>query len=139
MGMALSVAVGRRNGSAGYVVLGGLVVVAIGAVFSLAVPQDISLLGNSQIASRTSPGLVDLVAAVATGFAGALALSRRDVAAYSAEVRRAAEEWLVSTPGATVTGVDFTSPTDVHVYVRQPVGALSFSSRKARTRSTPAC
>src|SRR5687768_7151531 len=81
MGIALSIAVGRRNGSGAYVVLGGAVVVAIGVVFSLAVPQDVSLLSNSQIASRTSPGLVDLVAAVATGFAGAIALSRRDVAA----------------------------------------------------------
>ncbi|MEU3092228.1 DUF389 domain-containing protein, partial [Streptomyces massasporeus] len=33
------------------------------------------------ISSRTSPGLMDLIAALATGFAGAVALSRRDVAA----------------------------------------------------------
>ena len=217
MGIALGIVVRRRNGSAGYVVLGAIVVIAIGAVFSLAVPQDISLLSNSQIASRTSPGLVDLVAAVATGFAGAIALSRRDVSAvlpgvaiaislvpplavvgvclgqgapdlaagamllfvsnllalvaagvvtfatfiapaderaqrgghrtglviatvavavtvplagntaatyamdrYSADVRDATEQWLASTPTATVTKVDFTSLTDVHVYVRQP-------------------
>jgi uncharacterized hydrophobic protein (TIGR00271 family) len=214
MGIALSLAVGRRNGSGAYVVLGGAVVVAIGVVFSLAVPQDVSLLSNSQIASRTSPGLVDLVAAVATGFAGAIALSRRDVAAvlpgvaiaislvpplavvgvclgqgapdlaagalllfvsnvlamvaagvltfatssaptdprgrrrpglvlatvavivtvplagntaatyavdrYSADVHRATERWLSSTPDATVTNVDFTSLTDVHIYIRHP-------------------
>ena len=217
MGIALSIAVRRRNGSGVYVLVGGAVVVAIGALFSLALPQDISLLSNSQIASRTSPGLVDLVAAIATGFAGALALSRRDVAAvlpgvaiaislvpplavvgvclgqgapdlaagalllfvsnvlamvaagvltfaafstsadlagqrgrrrpglvlatvavvitvplagntaaayaverYGAEVHRVTEQWLSSTPGATVTKVDFTSLTDVHIYLRQP-------------------
>jgi uncharacterized hydrophobic protein (TIGR00271 family) len=225
MGIALSIVVRRRNGSLVFVTLGGVVVVAIGAVFSLAIPQDISLLSNSQIASRTSPGLVDLVAAVATGFAGAIALSRRDVAVvlpgvaiaislvpplavvgvclgqgavnlaagafllfvsnllalvsagvltfatfcsapeqrgshgrrrsglvlvtlglvivfplagntaatyaldrYSASVRSTTEQWLASSPHATVTSVSFTSPTDVHIYVRQP-GQLPPSSQ----------
>jgi uncharacterized hydrophobic protein (TIGR00271 family) len=225
MGLALSLVVRRRNGSLVFVTLGGVVVVVIGVVFSLAIPQDISLLSNSQIASRTSPGLVDLVAAVATGFAGAIALSRKDVAAvlpgvaiaislvpplavvgvclgqgaadlaagafllflsnllalvsagvltfatfsppaearaghggrrhglvlvtlglvivfplagntaatyaldrYSANVRSATEQWLTHTPHATVTKVSFTSPTDVHIYVRQP-GQLPPSSQ----------
>ncbi len=61
--------------------LGGIVVIAVGVMFSLALPESYDLLGNSQISGRTSPGLVDLVAAVATGFAGAVALARRDVAA----------------------------------------------------------
>jgi uncharacterized membrane protein len=47
----------------------------------LVVPGSFDLLGNSQISGRTSPGLVDLVAAIATGLAGAVALARRDVAA----------------------------------------------------------
>ena len=225
MGIALSIVVRRRNGSFTFVTLGIVVVVAIGAVFSLAVPQDISLLSNSQIASRTSPGLVDLVAAVATGFAGAIALSRKDVAAvlpgvaiaislvpplavvgvclgqgavnlaagafllfvsnllalvsagvltfavfsspaeqqgghgrrrpgvvlvtlgvviaiplagntaatyaldrYTASVRSATEHWLAPSPDATVTNVSFTSPTDLHIYVRQP-GQLPPSSQ----------
>ena len=81
MGIALGIALGRRNGSVVYVTLGVTTVVVIGIVFSLVVPQDIDLLSDSQIASRTSPGLVDLVAAIATGFAGAIALCRRDVAA----------------------------------------------------------
>lgn len=214
MGIALGIVLAHRNGSVPYVVLGGAVVVAIGAVFSLAVPQDVSLLGNSQISSRTSPGLADLAAAVATGFAGSIALSRRDVAAvlpgvaiaislvpplavvgvclgqgapdlalgafvlffsnllamvaagtltfatlnpptasgapshrrqglvitilalvvavpligntaavyaldrYTAEVQSTTEDWLASTPDATVTGVDFTSLTDVHIKLR---------------------
>ena len=44
-------------------------------------PGNYDLLGNPQISGRTSPGLLDLIAAVATGFAGAIALARRDVAA----------------------------------------------------------
>jgi uncharacterized hydrophobic protein (TIGR00271 family) len=84
MGIALGVAkatgsVVRR--SAGYVVLGSILVVAIGVLFSLVVPGDVELLSNPQIAGRTSPGLLDLAAAVATGFAGAIALARKDVAA----------------------------------------------------------
>jgi uncharacterized hydrophobic protein (TIGR00271 family) len=81
MGIALAIVLGRRSGSVVYVTVGAIVVVVIGIVFSLVVPQDIALLSNSQIASRTSPGLADLVAAIATGFAGSIALCRRDVAA----------------------------------------------------------
>jgi uncharacterized hydrophobic protein (TIGR00271 family) len=81
MGFALSIVMGRRTGSLRFVVLGAVLVIAIGAVCSLVVPQNIALLSDGQIASRTSPGLADLVAAIATGFAGAVALSRKDVAA----------------------------------------------------------
>jgi len=84
MGIALGLAKADRRAtlSAGWFVLRGLVlVVGIGALFSLVIPTTFDLLSNSQIASRTSPGLLDLVAAVATGFAGAVALARRDVAA----------------------------------------------------------
>ena len=84
MGIALGIA--RRStptvrSSARFVLLGALLVVAVGAVFAQLLPSSYDLLGNSQIASRTSPGLLDMVAAVATGFAGAVALARRDVAA----------------------------------------------------------
>ncbi|MFC8720686.1 DUF389 domain-containing protein [Kitasatospora sp. NPDC057198] len=81
MGIALG-AVRRSIGGAGWFVLGGVaLVVAIGALASLVVPSDYDLLADSQIAGRTSPGLLDLAAALATGFAGAVALARRDVAA----------------------------------------------------------
>lgn len=84
MGMALGLA--KRDGrttrrSAVFVALGVVLVVGIGVVFSLVVPSSYDLLGNSQIAGRTSPGLLDLAAAIATGFAGAIAFARRDVAA----------------------------------------------------------
>lgn len=84
MGIALGIA--RRNQrttrtATRYALFGAGLVVLIGVAFSLVVPGSFDLLGNSQIAGRTSPGLLDLVAAVATGFAGAVALARRDVAA----------------------------------------------------------
>lgn len=84
MGMALGIAKletgGVRKGGR-FVFFGSLVVIFVGALFALGVPGGYDLLGNEQIASRTSPGLLSLVAAVATGFAGAVALARRDVAA----------------------------------------------------------
>lgn len=228
MGIALGIVLGRRTGSLLYVTLGAAAVVAIGAAFSLAVPQDISLLSNSQISSRTSPGLADLVAAIATGFAGSIALSRRDVAAvlpgvaiaislvpplavvgvclgqgapdlaagalllflsnllamvaagiltfaalnpagatahrrqglvittlavviaiplvgntaavyaldrYTAEVQSTTEDWLASTPDASVTSVDFTSPTDVHIHIRHTGELPSYSDLLADLRN----
>jgi len=84
MGIALGLAKGSRSailGAARFVTLGALAVVAIGVLFSLVVPSTVNLLANSQISGRTSPGLLDLAAAIATGFAGAIALARRDVAA----------------------------------------------------------
>jgi uncharacterized hydrophobic protein (TIGR00271 family) len=84
MGVALGVVL--RDGrltrrAAAFVLLGALLVVVVGALFALLVPSSYDLLGNSQISGRVSPGLFDLVAAVATGFAGAVGLTRRDVAA----------------------------------------------------------
>ncbi|MFR9673574.1 DUF389 domain-containing protein [Streptomyces sp. TR06-5] len=81
MGIAVESVQRRRTGSVLTVLLGSLLVVAVGALFSVAVPPDYDLLSNSQVASRTSPGLMDLVAAMATGLAGAVALARRDVSA----------------------------------------------------------
>ena len=83
MGIALGVAKGSRKtgfGAGWFVLRGAILVVGVGVLFSLALPGSFDLLGNSQIASRTSPGFLDLVAAIATGFAGAIALARRDVA-----------------------------------------------------------
>jgi uncharacterized hydrophobic protein (TIGR00271 family) len=84
MGIALALATrtsGAARRSARFVLTGGLLVVLIGTVFGWALPASFDLVSNSQITGRTSPGLLDLVAAVATGFAGAIALARRDVSA----------------------------------------------------------
>jgi len=81
MGIALAAVKRQRNGSVRYVCLGSLLVITIGSAFSLVLPSTYALLNNSQIASRVSPNLVDLVAALATGLAGAVALARRAVGA----------------------------------------------------------
>jgi uncharacterized hydrophobic protein (TIGR00271 family) len=80
MGVALGVVKRARTGAVGFVAAGAVLVVVVGVVSSAGVPGTYDLLDNSQIASRTSPGLVDLVAALATGLAGAVALARRDLA-----------------------------------------------------------
>lgn len=84
MGIALGVAKrdpATTSRATRFALTGAVLVVLVGVCFSLLLPGTFDLLGNSQIASRTSPGLLDLIAAVATGFAGAVALARRDVAA----------------------------------------------------------
>ncbi|WP_432135108.1 MULTISPECIES: TIGR00341 family protein [unclassified Streptomyces] len=81
MGIALGSVKRHRTGSAAVVLFACLLVIAIGMLMAVALPGDYDLLSNSQISSRTSPGLMDLIAALATGFAGAVALARRDVAA----------------------------------------------------------
>jgi uncharacterized hydrophobic protein (TIGR00271 family) len=65
--------------SARLVLLAGLAVVAIGALCAVVLPELVPLDRNSQITSRVSPTLIDLVAAAATGLAGALAIARRDI------------------------------------------------------------
>src|SRR5258705_9661520 len=82
MGMALGIVTADRRQllrSAGFVALGLVAVIGVGVLTSLAVPGNVNLLANSQVSSRTSPRLADLAAAVATGLAGAVGLSRRDV------------------------------------------------------------
>ncbi|WP_037628794.1 TIGR00341 family protein [Streptomyces aureus] len=81
MGIALGSVQRRRTGSVRVVLTACVLVIAVGVAFALLIPGDQDLLSNSQITSRTSPGLMDLVAALATGFAGAVALARRDVGA----------------------------------------------------------
>ncbi len=81
MGIALGLVKGERLGGVRYLLLGSALVVLVGALFSLVLPGAYDLISNSQITGRTSPGLIDLIAAIATGLAGAIALSRRDVAA----------------------------------------------------------
>ena len=81
MGIALAIAKRQPNRSIAYASSGALLVVLVGLVFSQLLPADYVLLDNSQIASRVSPGVVDMIAALATGLAGAVALARRDVAA----------------------------------------------------------
>jgi uncharacterized hydrophobic protein (TIGR00271 family) len=69
----------RVLASAVTVLLGAAAVVAIGWLLAAVLPDVVPLARNSQITGRTSPGLIDLVAAIATGFVGAYGLARKDV------------------------------------------------------------
>jgi len=81
-GIAVAIAFGELRPllvSAATLVLAVLVVVVLAAALSWALPELEALRQNSQISSRVSPTLVDLVAAALTGLAGSLAISRRDI------------------------------------------------------------
>ena len=54
-------------------------VIAIGALLAVLLPELHQLDDNSQVTSRVSPTIVDLVAAATTGLAGAFAVGRRDI------------------------------------------------------------
>ena len=61
------------------VVLGALAAIAIGYAVGLTTPNEIVAATNSQVASRVDPDLIDLLAALATGVVGSIALVRRDI------------------------------------------------------------
>ena len=82
MGIALGIVRGdgRLVARSGAFVAGGVVlVVGIGLLASAMLPRTTDLLTNPQVTGRTSPTLVDMIAAIATGLAGAVGMSRRDV------------------------------------------------------------
>ncbi len=82
LGIGLGVVTGARAPvvrAVGYVLGGMTVVVLLGVLVTLVLPATTGVLDNSQVTGRTSPGLADLVAAIATGLAGAVALARRDL------------------------------------------------------------
>ncbi|KJL41977.1 hypothetical protein RS82_02594 [Microbacterium trichothecenolyticum] len=64
-----------------WVLLGLVIVIVLGLAFSLFVATPESLETNSQVLGRTSPSFMDLVAALATGFAGGFAMCRKDLSA----------------------------------------------------------
>jgi uncharacterized hydrophobic protein (TIGR00271 family) len=83
LGIGLGIVAGDRSAilrSVGYVLGGMLVVIALGLLVTLVLPATTGVAGNSQVTGRTAPGVGDLAAAFATGFAGAIALTRRDLA-----------------------------------------------------------
>ncbi|MCH9815258.1 MAG: TIGR00341 family protein [Actinomycetia bacterium] len=61
------------------IVLGASAVIVIGFVFGLSDLLNTAVEGNPQVTGRVNPGLIDLVAALATGLVGAFALVRSDV------------------------------------------------------------
>jgi uncharacterized hydrophobic protein (TIGR00271 family) len=82
LGIALAAALADRTNllrSVALVVLGALAVIAVGYAMGLITAVPVVAADNSQVASRVSPKLVDLVAALATGAVGAVALCRSDI------------------------------------------------------------
>ena len=82
MAVGLGVVIGqpRRTGMAMLTVLGGAIaVIGLAALLFWLLPEVVPIQSNDQILARTSPSMLDLAAAVATGFAGAFGLARRDV------------------------------------------------------------
>jgi uncharacterized hydrophobic protein (TIGR00271 family) len=82
MGLAFAVSIGDRKAIATSLVisLGGIATsIAVGYLLSLVANSAFDPTTNSQIMARTAPRLVDLLAAVATGLAGAFATGRQDV------------------------------------------------------------
>jgi uncharacterized hydrophobic protein (TIGR00271 family) len=82
LGTALAIVLADRQQiahSLGMLLAGAAAVVVVGYLLGLLVQLDVVAATNSQVASRVSPRLIDLVAALATGLVGALALVRSDV------------------------------------------------------------
>jgi uncharacterized hydrophobic protein (TIGR00271 family) len=61
------------------VVVGAAAVVVIGWLMGLFVPYPVVAAANTQVAARVTPRIVDLVAALATGAVGSVALARSDI------------------------------------------------------------
>ncbi|MFF0454103.1 DUF389 domain-containing protein [Nocardia africana] len=82
LGIGLGIVTGRARliaRSAVLVVSGVILVVLLGYLFAQLLPNPINVLSNSQVQGRTSPKLMDLTAALATGVVAAIAVTRRDV------------------------------------------------------------
>jgi uncharacterized hydrophobic protein (TIGR00271 family) len=82
LGIVLAVALADRTNlgrSILYVVTGAIVVIAIGWLVGRLVPYEVVAATNSQVSSRIAPRLIDLLAALATGAVGAVALARSDI------------------------------------------------------------
>ena len=81
MGMGLALVTGwpnRLSRSALLVLLGSLVAIGTGALLAAVTGFATDLETNTQIVSRSSPRLIDLVIALAAGAAGAYALCRKE-------------------------------------------------------------
>ena len=83
MGMVVAIVIGAPNRlvrSALIVVAGVGIAIAVGWIMATFMPNGWEATSSGQVLSRTEPRLLDLVVALASGGAGAYALSRVDVA-----------------------------------------------------------
>jgi uncharacterized hydrophobic protein (TIGR00271 family) len=82
MGVMLGVVLGDRRNlvrSVLFVLGGAATAVALAYVLGLFVADPVVASTNAQVAARVNPTLIDLVAALATGVVGSVALVRRDI------------------------------------------------------------
>jgi uncharacterized hydrophobic protein (TIGR00271 family) len=82
LGTVVAVVLGDRANllrSLALVTAGAVSVVLIGYVLGLFIDLPVVAATNSQVASRVTPDLMDLVAALATGAVGSIALARDDI------------------------------------------------------------
>ncbi|HKJ11021.1 MAG TPA: DUF389 domain-containing protein [Ornithinimicrobium sp.] len=82
LGTAMSIVLARRRAmlrSASLVAGGALLVIAVGYLLGLVMPVSVVAETNSQVSGRVNPGIIDLVAALATGLVGAFALLRSEI------------------------------------------------------------
>ncbi|MDR6970778.1 DUF389 domain-containing protein [Leifsonia shinshuensis] len=82
LGVVLATVTGDRRNlmlSWGMVAAGAVTAVAIGYLVGLLVAAPVVAATNSQVAARVSPSLIDLLAALATGAVGTVALVRKDI------------------------------------------------------------
>ena len=82
LGIVLAVVLGDRVNLRRCLLLlvaGAAAVVVIGWLLGLFVPYPVVAATNSQVAARVTPRIVDLVAALATGAVGSVALARSDI------------------------------------------------------------
>ncbi len=83
MGMVVAIVIGSasRLGRSAVIVLAGIALaIAVGWLMATLMPYGWDPTSSSQVMARTSPRLLDLVVAMASGGAGAYALSRVDIA-----------------------------------------------------------
>ncbi len=83
LGLMLAVVLGDHTNlvrSLGHLIAGALATIGIGYVMGLIVILDVDSLNNTQVAGYSTAGVIDLIAALAVGAVGSIALARRDVA-----------------------------------------------------------
>ncbi len=82
LGTVLGVVLADRDNllrCVGLVAAGAAAVVAVAYVLGLVVQSPVDAANNSQVAQRVTPHLIDLLAALATGAVGSVALAREDI------------------------------------------------------------
>ena len=82
LGILLAVVLGDRNNLLRSLVLvasGAAAVVLVAYVMGMVIEEPILAATNSQVSARVTPQLIDLLAALATGAVGSIALAREDI------------------------------------------------------------